>query len=175
MEDEGQGNHCGNLLVMSYTFGLIAIPAIFFAYFIFWMAYSVRNNTMDGKLKNIANKIGIIPAQEFFNDIEERYVSTKGQLLSLRKINKTVLSNHDAGFFNRYYYNLEHKVIFYIDEEKHICERSVFSMINNKDEDRADRALAIVSSSKKVKVYYDPDNIKESYVIFNDIKDWSAI
>ncbi|WP_444890457.1 DUF3592 domain-containing protein [Microbulbifer sp. DLAB2-AA] len=160
---------------MSYTFYLIAIPAVFFAYFIFWMVYSVMNNTMDGKLKNIANKIGIMPVQEFFNGIEERYISTKGQLLSLRKINKTVLSNHDGGFFNHCYYNLEHKVIFYIDGEKYICERSVFSMINNKDEGRADRALAIVGGSKKVKVYYNPDNVKESYVTFNDIKDWSAI
>ncbi|WP_444919042.1 hypothetical protein [Microbulbifer sp. JMSA003] len=153
----------------------LIVPAVFFVAFIFWMVWSVARGGMGQNLDEIAKKIGIKSSVEFFSDIEKRFSFTEGRLISSKVVHKTVVATHGAGFFNSYYYNLELSVVFYVKGERYSCEKSVFSMINNKDEGRADRALSLIRKAKNISVYYDSDDVNESYVIFDGVKDWSSV
>lgn len=75
-------------------------------------------------------------SQEFFDEIELSYKSAQGRLVSSGKVHKFV-HDSDTAFLNSNFYNLKHKVVFYVEGKMYLREKSVFSMVHNRDEARA--------------------------------------
>lgn len=153
---------------------LLIVISIFSAPLLFGYIAVKSSQAISNRAEKFARKAGMKSTQDFFSEVERTYARAPARVLRTQKRH---IEHARSGFGElvKHEYYADIFVEYRIGGKRHTCSKSLFNMVPSGQEYLADKAINLAVHSSHIRVYYQPDNLQDAYIIIDGVKSWKVL